>query len=103
MARIDSKYLDMSFISVIRAPPPHSSQNCPVLLTNSADLDQTAPQEQSDLGLHCVLREHCYNILSNYSMICCSKSSAVSSALFSFTREDNGTAWNSLEVNSFCS
>ena len=68
-----------------------------------ADLDQTAPLEQSDLGLHCMLREHCYNSLSNYSMICCSKSSAVSSALFSFTREDNGTAWNSLEVNSFCS
>ena len=26
------------------------------VMTNSVDLDQTAPKEQFDLGLHCLLR-----------------------------------------------
>ena len=28
-------------------------------MANSVDPDQTAPQEQSDLGLHCLLRHVC--------------------------------------------
>ena len=37
----------------------------PVLLLNQenrADLDQTAPYEQSELGLHCFLRHSCPNL-----------------------------------------
>ena len=34
-------------------------------ITNRVDTDQTAPEEQSDLGLHCLLRPICPNI-SNY-------------------------------------
>ena len=30
---------------------------------NSADPDQTAPQEQSDLGLHCLPKDLCLKIL----------------------------------------
>ena len=29
---------------------------------NNEDPDQTAPEEQSDLGLHCLLRHFCSNI-----------------------------------------
>ena len=31
------------------------------LMTDSADPGQTAPKEQSDLGLHCLLRDCCLN------------------------------------------
>ena len=31
-------------------------------MANSADLDQTAPMEQSDLGLHCLPIHICSNI-----------------------------------------
>ena len=34
-------------------------------ITNRVDTDQTAPEEQSDLGLQCLLRPICPNI-SNY-------------------------------------
>ena len=30
-------------------------------MTNIVDPDQTAPYEQSDLGLHCLLRSNCPN------------------------------------------
>ena len=30
-------------------------------MVNSVDPDQTAPQEQSDQGLHCLLRPICLN------------------------------------------
>ena len=30
-----------------------------VCLANSADPDQTAPEEESDLGLHCMLNKYC--------------------------------------------
>ena len=30
-------------------------------VANSVDPDQTAPKEQSDLGLHCLLRPNCFN------------------------------------------
>ena len=33
------------------------------LMANSADPDQTAPKEQSDQGLHCLLRVYRSNIL----------------------------------------
>ena len=35
-----------------------------MLSANSADPDQTAPKEQSDLGLHCLLSISCPDILS---------------------------------------
>ena len=38
-------------------------QNITDILANIADPDQTAPNEQSDLGIHCLLLEHlCPNI-----------------------------------------
>ena len=36
------------------------------MLTNIADPDQTAPREQSDLDLHCLLRPLCLNIKADY-------------------------------------
>ena len=35
-------------------------------LANSVDPDQTAPKEQSDLGLHCLLIQFCSNIYNYY-------------------------------------
>ena len=35
-------------------------------MANRADPDQTAPKEQSDLGLHCLLSHSCPNILGSY-------------------------------------
>ena len=37
------------------------------LLTSSADTDQTAPKEQSDLCPHCLLKKTCQNILLHYN------------------------------------
>ena len=37
-------------------------------VANIVDPDQTAPKEQSDQGLHCLLRPVCLNILTLYSM-----------------------------------
>ena len=35
-------------------------------ISNRVDPDQTAPEEQSDLGLHCLLRPICPNVLNCY-------------------------------------
>ena len=35
-------------------------------MANSVDPDQTAPLEQSDQNLHCLLRHTCPNILNIY-------------------------------------
>ena len=35
-------------------------------MTNSAEPNQTAPKEQSDLGLHCLLSIFCPNVNKNY-------------------------------------
>ena len=35
-------------------------------MANSVDPDQTAPEEQSDLGLHCLLRPICPNTYNFY-------------------------------------
>ena len=37
-----------------------------ILIANSVDPDQTAPLEQSDQGLHCLLRQSWSNIPGNY-------------------------------------
>ena len=37
------------------------------LLLNSADPDLTASQKQSDLGLHCLLRQYCQKHIWNMS------------------------------------
>ena len=37
-------------------------------MANSVDPDQTAPKEQSDLGLHCLLRLLCLSSSDNYSI-----------------------------------
>ena len=39
------------------------------LLADIVDPDQTAPKEQSDLGLHCVLRYFCPDTESQYGPI----------------------------------
>ena len=31
-------------------------------MANSVDLDQTAPMEQSDLALHCLLGDFCFQV-----------------------------------------
>ena len=38
-------------------------------MENSADPDQTAPKEQSDLDLHCLLRPTCPNIKNVFSAL----------------------------------
>ena len=40
-------------------------------ITNRVDTDQTAPKEQSDLGLHCLLRPICPNISNFYGNVEC--------------------------------
>ena len=39
-------------------------------MANSVDPDQTAPLEQSDQNLHCLLRHTCPNILNFYGKRC---------------------------------
>ena len=34
-------------------------------VANSADIDQTAPMEQSDQGLHCLLKKYCPSTLDH--------------------------------------
>ena len=42
------------------------SEKVATLSANSTGLDQTAPKEQSDLGLHCLLRLICTIIYYSY-------------------------------------
>ena len=38
-------------------------------MANSVDPDQTAPEEQSDQNLHCLLRHTCPNIWNFYKVV----------------------------------
>ena len=44
-----------------------TSYNYKCEIANSIDPDQTAPKEQSDVGLHSLLRHFCSNILDKQS------------------------------------
>ena len=40
-------------------------------MANSVDRDQTAPKEQSDLGMHCFDRHFCPTLLGRYAITEC--------------------------------
>ena len=61
------------------------------MLANSADSNQTAPMEQSDLGLHCSFMRVCLNMQDKYhGGVCCRPSQSATVRAKVRVDRDNG-------------